>query len=110
MIEMELFPVLELGWLNGWILLIVLYGTFGILLLAFPKAVVARLYVYNRLRWSKKQKAYHVIGKLLIIINLILIILTPLRIGSTVFILGVILHRLMDCPHHFGNISSIWSL
>ena len=91
MMEMELFPVLELGWLNGWILLVVLYGTFGMLLVAFPKAVVARLYAYDRLRWSKKQRAYHVIGKLLIIVNLILTILTPLRVGSTVFILGVIL-------------------
>ncbi len=91
MVEMELLPALELGWFNGWILLIVLYGVFGILLLAFPKAVVARLYAYDRLRWSKKQRAYHVVGKLLILVNLILTILTPLRVGSTVFILGVIL-------------------
>ncbi len=90
-VEMELFPTLELGWLNGWILIGVLYGTFGMLLLLFPKAVVARLYAYDRSRWSKKQRAYHVIGKLLILVNLVLTILTPLRVGSTVFILGVIL-------------------
>ena len=91
MVEMELFPALELGWFNGWILLIVLYGIFGMLLLFFPKAVVARLYAYDGLRWSKKQRAYHVIGKLLILINIVLTILTPLRVGSIVFILGVIL-------------------
>ncbi|MGY5862094.1 MAG: isoprenylcysteine carboxylmethyltransferase family protein [Candidatus Thorarchaeota archaeon] len=91
MMEMDLFPVLELGWLNGWILLVILYGTFGILLLVFPKPVVARLYAYDRLRWSKKQRAYHKVGKLLILVNLILIILTPLSVGSTVFVLGVIL-------------------
>jgi len=91
MVEMELFPALELGWLNGWILLVVLYGIFGILLLAFPKAVVTRLYEYDRFRWSKKQRAYYVIGKLLILVNLILTILTPLRVGSTVFVLGTIL-------------------
>ena len=91
MMEMELFPVLELSWLNGWILLVVLYGIFGILLLFFPKAVVARLYAYDRLRWSKKQRAYHVIGKMLILVNIVLTILTPLKVGSTVFILGVIL-------------------
>ncbi len=61
------------------------------LLLFFPKAVVARLYAYDRLRWSKKQRAYHVIGKLLILVNIVLTILTPLKVGSTVFILGVIL-------------------
>jgi protein-S-isoprenylcysteine O-methyltransferase Ste14 len=91
MVEMELFPALELGWFNGWILLVVLYGIFGMLLLFFPKAVVARLYAYDRLRWSKKQRAYHVIGKLLILVNIVLTILTPLKVGSTVFILGVIL-------------------
>ena len=91
MMEMELFPVLELSWLNGWILLVVLYGIFGILLLFFPKAVVARLYAYDRLRWSKKQRAYHVIGKILTLVNIVLTILTPLKVGSTVFILGVIL-------------------
>jgi protein-S-isoprenylcysteine O-methyltransferase Ste14 len=89
--EMELFPVLELSWLNGWILLVVLYGIFGMLLLFFPKAVLARLYAYDRLRWSKKQRAYHVIGKILILVNIVLTILTPLKVGSTVFILGVIL-------------------
>ena len=91
MVEMELFPALELGWLNGWILLVILYGAFSILLLAFPKAVVTRLYECDRSRWSKKQRAYYVIGKLLILVNLILTILTPLRVGSTVFALGTIL-------------------
>ncbi len=90
-VEMELFPALELGWLNGWILLVVLYGIFGMLLLFFPKAVVARLYAYDGLRWSKKQRAYHVIGKLLVLVNIVLTILTPLKVGSTVSILGVIL-------------------
>jgi protein-S-isoprenylcysteine O-methyltransferase Ste14 len=90
-VEMELFPALELGWLNGWILLVVLYGIFGMLLLSFPKTVVARLYAYDRSRWSKKQRAYHVIGKLLVLVNIVLTILTPLRVGSTDFILGVVL-------------------
>ena len=90
-VEMELFPALELGWLNGWILLVVLFGIFGMLLLLFPKAVVARLYAYDRSRWSKKQRAYHVIGKLLVLVNIVLTILTPLRVGSTDFILGVVL-------------------
>jgi protein-S-isoprenylcysteine O-methyltransferase Ste14 len=61
------------------------------LLLSFPKTVVARLYAYDRSRWSKKQRAYHVIGKLLVLVNIVLTILTPLRVGSTDFILGVVL-------------------
>ncbi len=38
-----LFPGLRLGWLNGWILLAVLFGVFG-LLLVFSKPVVKGLY------------------------------------------------------------------
>ncbi|MHA1484362.1 MAG: methyltransferase family protein [Candidatus Thorarchaeota archaeon] len=89
--EMELFPALELGWVNGWVLLVVLYGIFGMLLLFFPKAVVARLYAYDGLRWSKKQRATHVIGKLLVLVNIVLTILTPLRVGFAVIIIGVVL-------------------
>jgi hypothetical protein len=41
---MVLLPELQSGWLNGWLLLVILYGTFGILLLIFPRQVVSRLY------------------------------------------------------------------
>ena len=41
---MELIPALKIGWLNGWILICLVYLTYGILLLVFPKDVVARLY------------------------------------------------------------------
>ena len=60
MVEMELIPALEIGWLNGWILLCLLYLIFGILLMAFPKDVVARLYDYDRSGWSKTQRAFYV--------------------------------------------------
>lgn len=51
---MELIPVLELGWLNGWILICLIYVTYGILLLTFPKDVVTRL--YDRSGRTKIQK------------------------------------------------------
>jgi hypothetical protein len=37
---MELFPTLEIGWLNGWILLVFEFLIQGSLLLIFPKDVV----------------------------------------------------------------------
>ncbi|NQE52680.1 hypothetical protein C5S29_03735 [ANME-1 cluster archaeon GoMg3.2] len=89
---MELIPALEIGWLNGWILLCLLCLIEGILLKAFPKDVVARL--FDRSGWSKTQIAFTVIGELLALVCLVLIIFTTLKIGSNVFIIGTILYTL----------------
>jgi protein-S-isoprenylcysteine O-methyltransferase Ste14 len=91
---MELIPALKIGWLNGWILLCLVYSIFGILLLVFPKDVVSRLYNYDRSSWSKTQRAFYIIGKLLAFVCLVLIIFTPLKIGANVFIPAIILFTL----------------
>ena len=75
---MELFPTLEIGWLNGWILLAIEFLIQGFLLLIFPKDVVARL--FDRSGWSVKQRVYLITGKVFSLITLVLIILTPLKI------------------------------
>jgi hypothetical protein len=41
---MELMPALKLGWLNGWILLAFEFLIEGLLLVVFPRDVVARLF------------------------------------------------------------------
>jgi len=64
------------------------------LLLNFPKEVRAGLYEYDRSRWSKTQRLFRVIAVLLILVIFFLIILTPLKIGSIVFIPGIILFGL----------------
>jgi protein-S-isoprenylcysteine O-methyltransferase Ste14 len=87
---MQLFPTLELGWLNGWVLLGFEFLVQGTLLLVFPKNVVARL--FDRSGWSVKQRVYLIIGKVFSFLTLFLIIFTPLKIDSTVFILGMILY------------------
>jgi protein-S-isoprenylcysteine O-methyltransferase Ste14 len=89
---MQLFPALEIGWLNGWVLLAFEFLIQGSLLLIFPKDVVARL--FDRSGWSVKQKRYTIIGKVFSLACLVLIILTPLKIGSSVFILGLILYAI----------------
>ena len=91
---MELIPTLKIGWFNGWILLCLVYLIFGILLLAFPKDVVARLYNYDRSSWSKMQRAFYIMGKLLALVCLVLIIFTPLKIRANIFIPGIILFAL----------------
>lgn len=58
---MELTPTLELGLLNGWILLIIEFVIEGGLLLVFPKDVVSRL--FDRSGWSPKQRVFTILGK-----------------------------------------------
>ncbi len=89
---MELLPTLEIGWLNGWILLAFAFLIQGFLLLIFPKDVVSRL--FNRSGWSVKQKIFTIIGKVFSLACLILIILTPLKINSSAFIVGLILYAI----------------
>jgi protein-S-isoprenylcysteine O-methyltransferase Ste14 len=87
-----LIPDLEIGWLNGWILLAFEFFIQGSLLLIFPKDVVSRL--FDRSGWSAKQKVFTIIGKVFSLACLILITLTPLKINSRIFIVGLILYTI----------------
>lgn len=62
------------------------------MLLACPKAARARL--FDRSGWSPKQRAWLLIGKVFSLICLILIILTPLKVGTTAFFVGAALYAL----------------
>jgi protein-S-isoprenylcysteine O-methyltransferase Ste14 len=87
---MEIFPHLQIGWLNGWILLAVEFLIEGFLLLVFPKDVVSRL--FDRSSWTKKQKILTIVGKVFSLLCLILIVLTPLKVHSFLFIPGLVLY------------------
>jgi protein-S-isoprenylcysteine O-methyltransferase Ste14 len=89
---MELFPAPEIGLLNGWLLIGALYLAYGVLLLFFPKDVVARL--YDKSGRTKRQKSIIYAGALFASILFCLLIFTPLKIGSNVFILGIIIYAL----------------
>ena len=86
---MELFPELKIGWLNGWILICLLYLTYGVLLKIFPKDVVARL--YDKSGRGKRHKILILVGIILAFAYFALIIFTPLKTGSVVFIPGLII-------------------
>lgn len=86
---MELLPDLTIGWLNGWLVIILLALADGILFLTFPKKVVRRL--FDRSGWSQRQQAFTIVGKLCGLVCLTLLTLTPLKIGSPVFVMGMIL-------------------
>jgi protein-S-isoprenylcysteine O-methyltransferase Ste14 len=87
---MELFPRLEIGWLNGWILLVVEFLIEGSLLLVFPKAVVSRL--FDRSGWDKRQRLFTIVGKVFSLVCLVLIVLTSLKVNSDLFIAGLVLY------------------
>lgn len=89
---MEIFPTLVIGWLNGWVLICLIYLIYGVLLWVFPKDVVARL--YDKSGRTKRHKISIYLGSLMAFINFILIIFTPLQIGSSVFITGIFLYAL----------------
>jgi protein-S-isoprenylcysteine O-methyltransferase Ste14 len=86
---MELYPGLALGFLNGWVLLVVFYAVFAILLILFPREVVQRL--YDRSDWSEQQKVLSALGKIFIFAWILLVVFTPLSFGTWNFILGLIL-------------------
>ncbi|MFN2108097.1 MAG: hypothetical protein ACK2UI_00420, partial [Anaerolineae bacterium] len=85
---MELLPELKFGLLNGWIFLVLLGLTDGICFLIFPKDVVKRL--FDRSGWSQKQIVFTVIGKVCALVSLFMIVFTPLKLGTPVFIVGAI--------------------
>ena len=89
---MEFIPALEMGWLNGWILLAFEFLIEGFLLLIFPKDVVSRL--FDRSGWSVKQRFFTITGKVFSLACLVLIILTPLKNHSSIFIVGLILYAI----------------
>jgi len=84
---MEIFPDLELGLFNGWLLAAIFYLIFGILLVFLPKRVVARLYDRSGRRDSGVVR--RALGLLLFLAWLLLVILTPLRHGALVLAVGL---------------------
>ena len=89
---MELFPNLEFGFFNGWILIVLFYVGYGVLLIFFPKNAVARL--YDRSGQRKYPLLRRLLGVFLVLLWFILVILTPLKIGDLVFVIGISIYSL----------------
>jgi len=86
---MEWMPQLGIGWLNGWLpaslLLIVDLAVFANL----PKDVVRRF--WDRSGWERRQVLLTAIGKVVALALIVLLVLTPLKIGSPVLGVGLII-------------------
>ena len=90
--EMGLIDTLELGLLNGWFLIALLYLVYGLLLWIFPKEVVSRF--YDKSGRIRRQKVIIYTGGVFASALFILSIFTPLKIGSNIFIFGIVLYAL----------------
>jgi protein-S-isoprenylcysteine O-methyltransferase Ste14 len=100
--QMEWFPVLKIGWLNGWLPLVFMALLDGFTFLVFPKNVTARL--YGRVALERRHKILAVLGNLIFTASLILVVCTPLKIGEPVFVAGSIL----SLAAWAGQIKSFW--
>lgn len=100
---MSLFPPLSLGWLNGWLPLIVFYGSFILLLKIFPKETVDRL--YDDSGWTLEMARPAKIGLPFALAAMVLILFTPLKIQSPIFWVGLVLALIGQA----GFISSLHS-
>jgi protein-S-isoprenylcysteine O-methyltransferase Ste14 len=89
---LELFQTLTIGVLNGWILLAVFYIIELILVLSFPKGTRRRLFEYDHSKWAKHHRIILIVGKTFALIIIILIIFSPLKLGTPVFYLGMIFY------------------
>lgn len=89
---MELLPTLRFGLFSGWLLAAIFYLVFGILLLIFPKPVVARL--YDRSGQQDRKPLRRILGLLLFLAWLLLAILTPLKPGSPIVAVGIAIYVL----------------
>lgn len=86
---MTLFPPLSLGWINGWIPIVLFYGIFFILLKVFPQDTVDRLYEDSG--WTLEQARPAKIGLPFALAAMVLILFSPLKINQPIFWIGTVL-------------------
>jgi len=69
--------------------MVIFFLIFGIVIKTCPKEVITRL--YDNKGWTKTQYIFTKLAKLCALIHLILVIFTPLNIGSIEFTIGIIM-------------------
>jgi hypothetical protein len=78
---MALFPAMQWGWLNGWLLLSLLFLVFGVLLSCFSRDIVTKLYDISW--WRRYQTVVALLGKLAVSGCFVLIIGTRRACSSS---------------------------
>ena len=65
------------------------YAVQGLSLLVVPKDVRDRLFEFDRSSWTKGQRASFATGKLMALVFLVIVVLTPITLNSIEFLLGL---------------------
>ena len=89
---MELYPDLEIGLFNGWVLIVLFFGAYGILLIFFPKSAIARLYDRSGQRKYPLFRQLFVVS--FVLLWFVFMSLIPLKIGDVVFVIGIFIYSL----------------
>ena len=87
---MELFPHMEPTLLGGWIFLVVLWLVPCITLITVSKRMREKL--TDRSNFSRKQKMILIISKILALIEIVIITMTPLNYPSIDFNIGITIY------------------
>ena len=87
---MEFLGQLRLGWLNGWLMLAVLYSLFGVLMIVFPREVVRRL--YDRTGWTHQDRRRRALVLPVALLAVGLFVSLPLKIGIPAFWIGLVIY------------------
>jgi len=87
---MEFIPGMHIEWMNGWLMLAVFYILFGLFLLNCSKGVVKKL--YSIAGWSKREYTLSALGKPFSLVYIGLMIFSPIKAGTAVFWIGLILY------------------
>lgn len=83
---MEWIPKLRLGWLNGWVPLVVYAVVLFSTIARMPRHVQKRLFDVSH--WTRRQRMVRVVGAIPALALIILLALSPLRIGHPEYTLG----------------------
>ena len=89
---MTLLPEFGLGWLDGWLLLLVWLVVFGGTIKLLPKDVVRKL--YDESGWTPAQRKLTRIAKVLSLVMLVGMLFAQLRVNTMVFWIGLALYVL----------------
>jgi protein-S-isoprenylcysteine O-methyltransferase Ste14 len=87
---MDLFPQLEITLLGGWIFLIILWLVPSVTLITASDEMRRKL--TDRSNFSKRQKGYLIISKILAFLEIVIISLTPMDFPSAGFNIGIVIY------------------
>jgi protein-S-isoprenylcysteine O-methyltransferase Ste14 len=89
---MQLFPPLQIGFTNGWLLFVLFCAVELLLVLSYPKERRGRLFEYDHSNWTKTHRISLVVGKSFSLLMIVLLLFTPLALGTPAFYIGITIY------------------